>query len=386
VYANVTSPADHTVRATLELEYDLLLVSVATSEHDDPLYQQGQPAWEDGDFPGMVAAVREHHDQVGAYVLDHFRVAAYGGAACTGVLGDDVTVAINDSQQVPYATVTADFDCPELGVTEIGHTIESTLFPATEGFTTQGTTTIVLYDVDGKSGSATLDDQQQPTFSTEQAWYERFWQFFRLGAEHLLTGPDHILFLLALIAGSRRLREVVLVATSFTIAHSITFILAALGVVSPPSNVVEPIIAFSIAAVAGWYVVRLIRDRGRADALVVQRESHFALDRAGWVRLLIVFAFGLIHGLGFAGALGIQEAFSWQLLWSLLVFNLGIEAVQLALILVLFPPLVLLRRRNHRASLWVTGALTGSVVLVGLLWFVERLAGVKDFPAIPGLA
>ncbi len=68
----------------------------------------------------------------------------------------------------------------------------------------------------------------------------------------------------------------------------------------------------------------------------------------------MVFAFGLIHGLGFAGALGIHEAFSWQLLVSLLIFNVGIEAVQLAIIVIVFPPLSLLRRKAHVASLWVT--------------------------------
>ncbi|MDM4762425.1 HupE/UreJ family protein [Galbitalea sp. SE-J8] len=383
-YADVTSPAPATVRVTLQLEYDLLLVSAATSEQDDGLFQEGQPAWENGDYPGMIAAVRDHLGAVGGYVLDHVTVAAYGGAACAGTLGDSVDVRLNDTQQVPYATVVADFACPAMGRTEAGHTIGSTLFPNAEGFVSQGTTTIVVYDVDDRSGSATLDERQT-TFSTEQAWYERFAEFFRLGAEHLLTGPDHILFLLALIAGSRRLREVVLAATSFTVAHSITFILAALGVVSPPAILVEPTIALSIAAVAGWYLIRLIRKRDTADQLVVAGDNHFALDRAGWLRLAIVFAFGLIHGLGFAGALGIREAFSWQLLWSLLVFNVGIEAVQIGLILILFPPLMLLRRRAHRASLWVTGALTAFVVVVGLVWFAERLLGVSDWPAVPGV-
>lgn len=385
VYATVTSTHPQTVRVSLQLEYDLMLVSVATSETDDALYQEGQPAWDDADFPGMETAAEDHLPSIGAYVFSHFTVDAYGGAACTGSLEDGVSVALDEAQQVPYATVTADFTCPEMGRTETGHVIGSTLFPNEEQFITQGTKTIVTYDVDGRTGSATLD-AQQPAFSTEQAWYERFWEFFRLGAEHLLTGPDHILFLLALIAGSRRLREVVLAATAFTVAHSITFILAALGVVSPPGAIVEPVIAFSIAAVAGWYLIRLFRDRGTADELVVAGASHFALDRAGWVRLAIVFAFGLIHGLGFAGALGIHEAFSWQLLWSLLVFNVGIEAVQLTLIVILFPPLMLLRRRHHRASLWVTGILTGFVVLVGLIWFVERLLGVSDWPAVPGVS
>jgi hypothetical protein len=385
VYADVTASGDDTVRVKLGLEYDLLVVSAATSEKDDSLYRAGQPAWEDGDYPAMVSAAEDHIATIEKYVLARFHVSASGDAACTGTLDPTVKVAMNDTQQVPYGTFVAEFSCPQRGVTEHGHVIASTLFPGSEDYVPQGTKTIVVYDIDDKSGSATLD-AQQTSFSTEQAWYERFWEFFKLGAEHLLTGPDHILFLLALIAGSRRLREVVLVATSFTIAHSITFILAALGVVSPPGIIVEPTIAFSIAAVAGWYLFRLIRDRGAADRMEVRSTSHFALDRAGWLRLAIVFAFGLIHGLGFAGALGITESFSWQLLWSLVIFNIGIEAVQIAFILVLFPPLMLLRRRNHRAALWVTGVIAAFVVVIGLIWFVERLAGVEDWPAIPGLS
>jgi hypothetical protein len=373
VYANVGSPEPSSVRAELALEYDLMLVSVATSENDDPFYEAGQPSWENGDFPGMTAAVDEHMESLSAYVLDRFHVSAYGDAACVGALSDEVSVDLQD--EVPYAHVVVDFACPEMGETQHGHVIESSLFPEDEGFV-RDTKTIVVYDLDDKSGSATLDEGQ-PSFSTEQAWYERFWEFFLLGAEHLLGGLDHILFLVALIAGSRRLREVVLAATAFTIAHSVTFILAALGVVSPPGSVVEPTIALSIAVVAGWYLFRVVRRGSHADELVVSSENHFALDRAGWVRLAVVFGFGLIHGLGFAGALGIQEAFSWQLLWSLLIFNVGIEVVQLAIIVIVFPLLVLLRRHAHRVSLWVTGLVTAGVAVMGIVWFVQRLMGIE---------
>ena len=371
VYADVTAPAPQVVQVKLALEYDLMLVSVAASEADDAFYQEGQPAWDNGDFAGMETAVRDHVDTLGSYILDRFGVDASGGADCVGELQDSVTVEMRD--EVPYANLVVDFTCPEMGKTEKGHVVRSSLFPDEETFVTD-TKTIVVYEVDDRSGTATID-AAHPEFSTEQSLLERFWEFFTLGAEHLLTGLDHILFLVALIAGSRRLREVVLAATSFTVAHSITFILAALGVVSPPAIIVEPTIALSIAAVAGWYLWRLVRRGNRADELLVTSTSHFALDRAGWTRLIVVFAFGLIHGLGFAGALGIQESFSWPLLWSLLVFNVGIEAVQLSIILIVFPPLVLLRRRAHRLSLWVTGAITAGVLVMGLIWFVQRLIG-----------
>lgn len=368
VYADVSGEGSDVVRARLGLEYDLMLVSVGTSEDDDALYRQGQAAWDDGDDAGMVRAAEAHHDSISRYLFDRFSVTS-GGQECTGTLDDTVRVDMQD--EVPYAQVVADFRCPPAGHTASGHVVESRLFPDSETFV-RDTKTIVTYDVDDKAGTATLD-ADQPSFSTEQSAGQRFWEFFTLGAEHLLTGIDHILFLIALIAGSRRLREVVYTASAFTIAHSITFILAALGVVSPPSIVVEPLIALSIAAVAGWYLWRLVRRRSRADELVLTDQGRFALDRSGWSRLAVVFAFGLIHGLGFAGALGIHEAFSWQLLVSLLIFNVGIEAVQLAIIVIVFPPLSLLRRKAHVASLWVTGAVTAGVFVMGMIWFVQRL-------------
>ena len=86
-----------------------------------------------------------------------------------------------------------------------------------------------------------------------------------------------------------------------------------------------------------------------------------------------MFCFGLVHGVGFAGALGIQQAWSWTLLWSLLVFNIGIETVQLTLIALTFPLLMLLRRKAPSVALWVTGVIAAGVTVAGLVWFVQRL-------------
>lgn len=363
-YVDVTSPADGTVRVGLELEYDLLVVSVADTQGDDDFFQEGDAAWQDGDLPGQVRALRDHSDSVLAYVTDRVTVAAEG-QACAPTLHGDYGVNLRD---VPYGLMTLDFACPEADE----HEITSTLFPDDEGYV-RDTTTVVTYDLDLREGSAALD-AEHPSFSTHQSTAERFWEFFRLGAEHLYGGLDHLLFLAALIVGSRRLREVVLAATAFTLAHSVTFVLAALGLVDVPAAVVEPVIALSIAVVAGWHLVRLRHGRA-ATEIATGSASHVSLDRSGWGRLGVVFCFGLVHGLGFAGALGIDAAWSWTLLWSLLVFNLGIEAVQLGLIVVAFPLLVLLRRRAPVAALWGTGAVAAGVAAMGLFWFVERLAG-----------
>ncbi|MFI5889074.1 HupE/UreJ family protein [Actinoplanes sp. NPDC051513] len=367
VYVDVTNGDDGHVRTKLSLEYDLFVVSTADASKDDPLFRAGTAAFDDRDDRAMAAAVTAKADEAIRYVTDRFTVSS-DGQACTATRAGDFTMGVQEG--VPYTTVLLDWTCPRADE----HEVRTGLFPDSEGYV-KGTKTIVTYEMDGHSGSAALD-ANMPSFSTAQTWYQRFGEFFRLGAEHLLTGIDHILFLLALIAGSRRPREIVLAATSFTLAHSVTFMLAALGVVDVPARVVEPIIALSIAVVAGWYLFRLWRRGDHATDLETAGHSHFSLDRAGWTRLGVVFCFGLVHGLGFAGALGITEAFSWTLLWSLLVFNVGIEVVQLAIIAVVFPLLILLRRRSPKAGLWATGAISAGVSVMGLVWFVQRVFGL----------
>jgi hypothetical protein len=366
VYVDASSPEHEHVRAELGLEYDLLVVSAADAAHDDALFRDGTAAFDGGDGAAQAAALEKHIDDVLAYVTPRFTVTA-DGAACTAARDGDVTIAQRDG--VPYAFLVLDHACPRASE---AHEVTSTLFPDSEGYVT-GTKTIVTYALDGQKGSAALDAAHS-AFSTEQSTGERFWEFFRLGAEHLLGGLDHILFLLALIAGSRRLREIVLAATTFTVAHSVTFLLAASGLVDPPARVVEPTIALSIAVVAGWYVLRVARFGDGAARLDTVGQGHLSLDSAGWARLGVVFSFGLVHGLGFAGALGIDEPWSWTLLWSLFVFNVGIEAVQLAIIALVFPALMALRRRSPSVGLWATGALAVGVAGMGLVWFVQRVA------------
>jgi hypothetical protein len=364
VYVDATSPRRDHVRAALGLEYDLLVVSAADAQGDDALFRAGTAAFEDGDSAEQAAALAAHADSVVAYATKRFGVSAEG-AACTPARAGDFKITQRDG--VPYALLVLDFRCP--GATE-SHDIRSMLFPGSEGYV-RGTKTIVTYDLDLQSGSASLD-AKHPSFSTRQSRLQQYWEFFRLGAEHLYTGIDHILFLLALIAGSRRLREIVLAATTFTLAHSVTFILAALGLVQAPASVVEPVIALSIAVVAALHLWRLWQRGTHATDLETAGNGHLGLDRAGWTRLAMVFCFGLVHGLGFASALGIDRAFSWTLLSSLFVFNLGIESVQLAIILAVFPVLALLRRRAPLAGLSATGAIAAGVCAMGLLWFAQR--------------
>ncbi|MFC5264743.1 HupE/UreJ family protein [Kribbella qitaiheensis] len=367
-YIDISSPEKGHVRAELGLEYDLLVVSAADAEKDDPLFKEGNAAFEDGDSAKQAAALDDHAGSVVKYVSDRFGVTTSSGA-CTPV--QQGGFRIEEREGVPYTVLTLDYRCPEPAE---AHEVRTGLFPDSEGYV-RGTKTIVTYDLDLRSGSSALDDQH-PTFSTQQSLSQRFWEFFRLGAEHLLTGLDHILFLLALIAGSRRLREIVLAATTFTLAHSVTFIFAALGLVRAPAAFIEPVIALSIAVVAGWHLWRLWRQGPLAADLHTPRGGHLSLDRAGRVRLAVVFCFGLVHGLGFASALGIDQAWSWKLLWSLLVFNVGIEVVQLTIIVAVFPLLAVLRHRAPRAGRWTTGVIAAAVAVMGLVWFVQRVLGI----------
>jgi hydrogenase/urease accessory protein HupE len=181
--------------------------------------------------------------------------------------------------------------------------------------------------------------------------------FVRMGIEHILTGYDHLLFLFGLIVVGGRLRALALVVTAFTVAHSITLGLAATGVWTPSPRVVEPMIALSIAYVGV--------------------ENFFV--RSAENRWRITFPFGLIHGFGFAGALREIHLGRAEIPRALVGFNLGVEIGQLAVMAVLLPIVLRLRK-----SPWFTGeperrvsgvqVLSGAVALLGVIWLVERLA------------
>jgi len=174
--------------------------------------------------------------------------------------------------------------------------------------------------------------------------------YFALGVEHIVTGIDHLLFLLGLVVVATRLRDVLWAVTAFTLAHSMTLALAALGMVTPDPAWVEPLIALSIAYVG--------------------LENLFAHAHSARVRLAL--GFGLLHGLGFAGALAEVGLPTDQRLLALLLFNTGVEAGQLALLAVLMPLLWRLRRFEP-ARRFGLPALSAALVVIGLTWAGGRL-------------
>jgi hydrogenase/urease accessory protein HupE len=180
----------------------------------------------------------------------------------------------------------------------------------------------------------------------------RFTSFLRMGIEHILTGYDHLVFLFGLVLVGGRVRALVAVITAFTLAHSITLALAALDVYSPPSRVVEAGIALSIAYV------------GIENFFVANAERRWR----------ITFPFGLIHGFGFAGALREVSLDRAQVPLALLGFNLGVEAGQLAVLAVVLPLVLGLRKKGvlgRRATL----ALSAAVAAAGIVWFAMRVRG-----------
>ncbi|MCZ8515157.1 HupE/UreJ family protein [Paenibacillus filicis] len=174
-------------------------------------------------------------------------------------------------------------------------------------------------------------------------------KYFLLGVEHILTGYDHLLFLVSLLLISTRVKDILRIVTAFTVAHSITLFLAATGVVHLPSVWIETGIALTIAYVAVENIVS-----GKNE-----------------LRWLLTFAFGLIHGLGFAGALeeiGLPQSYFVS---SLLTFNLGVETGQLFVVAVVMPLLLLLQKRPYYRKIMLAGS---AVVLVfAVKWALERM-------------
>ena len=177
-------------------------------------------------------------------------------------------------------------------------------------------------------------------------------RFVASGVHHILIGPDHLLFLFGLLLTGGTMRRLALVATAFTVAHSVTLSLAALNVVTPPARLIEPAIALSVIYVG---VDNLVVGRGR--------------DMRAW----IAFAFGFIHGFGFAGVLREMDVPARALGWSLFSFNAGVEIGQLMVVVVVASALGAIRSRSAAAGrlLAVAGSLV--VVAAGTFWFVQRV-------------
>lgn len=173
-------------------------------------------------------------------------------------------------------------------------------------------------------------------------------EFVRLGVEHIFTGYDHLAFLAGLLLLTTTFGGLVRIVTFFTIAHSVTLVLATLGLVALPARFIESLIALSIA----WVAIENFTGRS-----FVQRR-------------VVTFAFGLVHGFGFSNVLREMGLASGQLAVSLASFNVGVEIGQLAFVAVLFPAVVWISRQRWQEHA-IAGASIG-IMCLGFYWFVQR--------------
>ena len=183
---------------------------------------------------------------------------------------------------------------------------------------------------------------------------QEFRRFLLLGIQHIFTGYDHIAFLIGLLLLGGSVRELVKIVTAFTVAHSITLALAALSLLTPPVRVVEPLIALSIVYI------------GVENLWALRRQRALQALRHRW---MVTFAFGLVHGFGFAAVLRELDLPRTVLATGLVSFNLGVELGQLCIVLAALPLLNRLRQAPRFAL-----AASACISALGALWLLQRLA------------
>ncbi|MBK1790333.1 HupE/UreJ family protein [Persicirhabdus sediminis] len=214
-----------------------------------------------------------------------------------------------------------------------------------------------LMRVVSKPATAAKGEDGQPAEETEvvesivPSKTSSFVSFVILGFEHVLPeGLDHVLFILAMVLLSLTWRPLLTQSLMFTLAHSVTLALSVLGFINLPGSIIEPLIALSIAFVA---------------------VENFWLKKLSKFRLGVIFTFGLIHGAGFAGALGEKLGSGGNIIMPLLAANIGVELAQVFIIFA-----VLLAIGWFRKFDWfhyLRDGLSASIALIGLYWFIDRI-------------
>jgi hydrogenase/urease accessory protein HupE len=283
---------------------------------------------------------------IGEALINHLKVEG-DGARCAGSIvearpteGDGVQVSLLFACPAPPRTLALEIDFFEL--LAHGHRHLGSLTSGDRAIDLVAFASHRSFSIEGESGGG---PPGPPTHQDAGVG-----ALFRMGIEHILTGYDHLVFLLGLVLIGGRLRSLLAVVTAFTLAHSITLGLAALGLVTLSPRLVEPAIALSIVYV------------GVENFLVTSAEKRWR----------ITFPFGLIHGFGFAGALAEISLPRAKVPLALLLFNLGVEAGQLAVLALLLPLLAWLRGQAWFATRG-TRVISGGIVAAGLWWFAARV-------------
>lgn len=180
-------------------------------------------------------------------------------------------------------------------------------------------------------------------------------KYLGLGFTHIIPlGFDHVLFILCIFFLNTDIKKIILQASMFTLAHSITLGLAAYGYINPPANIIEPLIAISIVLLA--------------------LENVFnTSDKVKSWRMVMVFAFGLVHGMGFAGALHELGLPRYAFFKALISFNVGVELGQLAIIVAMYLLVakVFAQRTWYRARIVIPASVI--IALIATYWTIERI-------------
>jgi hypothetical protein len=238
-------------------------------------------------------------------------------------------------------------------------TLDALLFP----YDPIHQTFVNVYEGDTLRHQAILDgDQRTLTYyaGSTQGVLAVVRTFIPAGIEHILIGPDHVLFLVGLLLLGGGAWTLAGIVTAFTIGHSVTLSLAALDLLTPPARLIEPVIALSIVFVG---VDNLLVAKVRETTQVATRD----------IRAWVAGIFGLVHGFGFASVLKEFGLPGGALGWSLFSFNVGVEIGQLAVVLVVATGLATLRRRHPQLAGWVIRAGSIGVILAGGYWFIDRV-------------
>ncbi|MDZ4308686.1 HupE/UreJ family protein [Allopontixanthobacter sp.] len=199
--------------------------------------------------------------------------------------------------------------------------------------------------------------QPTATITGPASTWQVLQSYFVIGVEHILAGWDHLLFVIALVLLLRRPRAVVIAATAFTLAHSVTLAAAALGFVSMPQKPVEALIALSIVFMAA----EILRKPGTTPSLTL---------RFPWV---IALLFGLIHGFGFAGALSAIGLPPGDIVPALLAFNLGVEAGQILVVFAVLAALAAIRKLSQPVLQTGIRLASYGIGITGAYWLLDRI-------------
>jgi hypothetical protein len=353
--------------------------------------------------PEMLATIPALQRAVGDYLLQHVTLRA-GDTACSPA-GPPLPVPSQDPSRAAYRWR---LDCADRGALQarvdffleaVPDHLHLARFTTREGYAFDR-----VFALDAESH--TLGGEAGEAAAAPAA--TRFRDYLALGVEHIATGFDHLLFLLALLLVGASVLEVATIVTGFTLAHSVSLALGVLGVVTPRPAAIEALIGLSIAVVAlenfaltGGPVVRrrvlalLVGGLGLAalgaglgrmavPAVALVGVGLFAccylalLERAARparMRWFVAFVFGLIHGFGFAGLLTEIGLPPGRLAAALLGFNLGVEAGQLALLALTWPLLHLALRGGPERRAVVVQLGSTPVLIAGLYWFLTRSLG-----------